>query len=85
MTPTLTLTSASRYATQYHLWALGVGTVISGYFFGWQTLLAGGWGGAVLTWGLVTILYTCLTMSIAEIASALPRAGVAPTPRGGGP
>ena len=34
-----------RYARVYHLWAMGVGAVVSGDFFGWQACLAGGFVG----------------------------------------
>ena len=34
-----------KYAKPYHLWAMGVGAVISGDFFGWQACLAGGFAG----------------------------------------
>ncbi len=59
-----------------HLWALGVGGVISGNYFGWQTgLLAGGFGGmAVATLGIAA-MYVCLVFSIAELSAALPNAG----------
>ncbi|HEY3441717.1 MAG TPA: amino acid permease [Paludibaculum sp.] len=59
-----------------HLWALGVGGVISGNFFGWQTgLLAGGFGGLLLATVLIAAMYVCLVFSIAELSAALPDAG----------
>lgn len=59
-----------------HLWALGVGGVISGNFFGWQTgLLAGGFGGLLLATLLIAVMYVCLVFSIAELSAALPDAG----------
>jgi ethanolamine permease len=59
-----------------HLWALGVGGVISGNFFGWQTgLLAGGFGGLLLATILIAAMYVCLVFSIAELSAALPGAG----------
>ena len=64
-----------RTAGTVHLWALGVGAVVSGFFFGWQTLLKGGWGAAVTIWGLATVLYGSLAFSVAELAAALPQAG----------
>ena len=36
-----------KYARVYHLWAMGVGAVISGDFFGWQACLAGGFAGEI--------------------------------------
>ncbi|CAM9541871.1 unnamed protein product, partial [Heterosigma akashiwo] len=31
-----------------NLWAIGVGAVISGDFFGWNFVLSGGYGGALI-------------------------------------
>lgn len=59
-----------------HLWALGVGGVISGNFFGWQTgLLTGGFGGLLLATFVIAAMYVCLVFSIAELAAAMPEAG----------
>jgi ethanolamine permease len=58
------------------LWALGVGAVISGDFFGWNFgLAAGGFGGLLIATGVVAILYVCMVYSIAELSTALPHAG----------
>lgn len=58
------------------LWALGVGAVISGEFFGWNFGLgAGGFGGLGIATVVVAILYICLIFSIAELSAALPHAG----------
>ena len=58
------------------LWALGVGAVISGDFFGWQFgLLAGGFLGLLIATLLMAGLYICLVFSIAELSAALPNAG----------
>jgi ethanolamine permease len=52
-----------------HLWALGVGGVISGNYFGWQTgLLAGGFGGLLLATIVIAAMYICLVLSIAELS-----------------
>lgn len=65
-----------RTAGWVHLWALGVGGVISGNFFGWQTgLLTGGFGGLLLATLVIAAMYICLVFSIAELAAALPSAG----------
>jgi ethanolamine permease len=58
------------------LWALGVGAVISGDFFGWNFGLAAGgfWGLAIATF-LMAIMYLCLVFCIAELSAALPHAG----------
>jgi len=58
------------------LWALGVGAVISGDFFGWNFgLAAGGFGGLAIATFLMAIMYLCLVFCIAELSAALPHAG----------
>ncbi len=37
------------YARVYHLWAMGVGAVIAGDFYGWQACLAGGFTGSQIS------------------------------------
>jgi ethanolamine permease len=65
-----------RHAGAASLWALGVGAVISGDFFGWNFgLVAGGFGGLLLATVIATLLYAGLCASIAEMAAALPHAG----------
>ena len=65
-----------RHAGVLHLWALGVGAVISGDFFGWNFgLTQGGFGGMLLALGVMTLLFACLCFSIAEMSAALPHAG----------
>ncbi len=65
-----------RYAGVGSLWALGVGAVISGDFFGWNFgLAAGGFGGLLLATLLITALYAGLCFSIAEMTAALPHTG----------
>src|SRR5712692_2314896 len=65
-----------RHAGVVHLWALGVGAVISGDFFGWNFgFLAGGFGGMLMALVLVTLLYIGLSFSLAEMSPALPHAG----------
>jgi ethanolamine permease len=68
--------SLRKTAGWVHLWALGVGGVISGNYFGWQTgLLAGGFGGLLLATIVIAAMYICLVLSIAELSAALPDAG----------
>jgi len=68
--------SLQKTAGWVHLWALGVGGVISGNFFGWQTgLLTGGFGGLFLATLVIAAMYVCLVFSIAELSAALPSAG----------
>jgi ethanolamine permease len=65
-----------RFAGVWSLWALGVGAVISGDFFGWNFgLLAGGFGGLLVATALVAVMYIGLCFSIAELSPALPHAG----------
>lgn len=65
-----------RFAGVWSLWALGVGAVISGDFFGWNFgLLAGGFGGLLIATGIVATMYVGLCFSIAELSPALPHTG----------
>jgi ethanolamine permease len=58
------------------LWALGVGAVISGDFFGWNFgLAAGGFGGLLVATFFIAIMYVAMVLSIAEMSTALPTAG----------
>ena len=65
-----------RYAGIWSLWALGVGAVISGDFFGWNFgLTAGGFGGLLVATGIIALMYVCICYSIAEMSPALPHSG----------
>lgn len=64
-----------RHAGVLHLWALGVGAVISGDFFGWNFGLLSGFGGMLGALAVITLLYIGLCFSIAEMSPALPHAG----------
>jgi ethanolamine permease len=65
-----------RYARVWSLWALGVGAVISGDFFGWNFGLAsGGFGGMLVATTIITVMYLGLCFSIAEMSPALPHTG----------
>ena len=65
-----------RHANWVLLWALGVGAVISGDFFGWNFGLdAGGFGGLLVATALMALMYLCMVYSIAELSTALPHAG----------
>jgi ethanolamine permease len=59
-----------------HLWALAVGMVISGEYFGWNY----GWGtagtiGFLVATLLVTVLYICFIFSFTELTTSIPHAG----------
>ena len=65
-----------RRAGFWSLWALGVGAVVSGDFFGWNFGLdAGGFGGLAIATGLVAVMYLGMCCSVAEMAAALPHSG----------
>ena len=65
-----------RHARVWHLWAMGIGAVISGDFFGWNYGMAeGGFGGLIVALLAMTAMYAGLCFSIAEMAPALPHAG----------
>jgi ethanolamine permease len=65
-----------RHARVGSLWALGVGAVISGDFFGWNFgLAAGGFGGLFVATVIITAMYAGLCFSIAEMSPALPHTG----------
>jgi ethanolamine permease len=65
-----------RHAGVFHLWALGVGAVISGDFFGWNFgFVAGGFGGLLVALALITMLYIGLCFSLAELSAAMPHTG----------
>ena len=68
--------SLRRYAGVWSLWALGVGAVISGDFFGWNLGLAvGGFGGLAIATAIVATMYVGMSFSIAEMSPALPHTG----------
>ncbi|WP_020498205.1 ethanolamine permease [Sciscionella marina] len=55
---------------------LGIAYVISGNYSGWQFGLAlGGWGGLLIATALMAVMYTTMTLGLAELSSALPVAG----------
>ena len=65
-----------RHAGAWSLWALGVGAVISGDFFGWNFGLAvGGFGGLAVATAIIAIMYIGMCYSIAEMSPALPHTG----------
>lgn len=65
-----------RYAGGWSLWALGVGAVISGDFFGWNFgLSVAGFGGLLVATIIIAIMYIGLCYSIAEMSPALPHTG----------
>lgn len=59
-----------------HIWAIGVGLVISGEYFGWNYgWQAAGTIGFLIATVLVTILYLTFIFSFTELTTMIPRAG----------
>src|SRR4029077_20074388 len=59
-----------------HIWAIAVGLVISGEYFGWNY----GWGvsgtvGFLISTLLVTVMYLTFIFSFTELTTAIPHAG----------
>lgn len=62
--------------TPIHLWAIGVGIVISGNYFGWSFGLSeSGYLGMLIATIIIAIMYTFLSLGISELSTALPFAG----------
>ncbi|WP_257670458.1 ethanolamine permease [Parapedobacter tibetensis] len=60
----------------FALWALGVGYVISGMYFGWNLgLEKGGTLGMAIATVAVMLMYITFTFSYSELACAIPKAG----------
>ncbi len=68
--------SLQKVLKPIHLWALAVGLVISGEYFGWNY----GWAvagtvGLLISTLIVTVLYITFIFSFTELTSAIPNAG----------
>src|SRR5512134_2570617 len=65
-----------RHAGVWSLWALGVGAVILGDYYGWNVgLSVGGFGGLLIATAIIAVMYYGLCYSIAEMSPALPHTG----------
>jgi len=69
-------TALKKVLKPVHLWALAVGLVISGEYFGWNY----GWGvagtmGFLIATVIVTVLYITFVFSFTELSTAIPHAG----------
>lgn len=65
-----------RAAGVFGLWGLAVAAVISGDFSGWNFGLdVGGFGGLLIAFGILVIMYYGLIFSIGEMAAAMPHTG----------
>src|SRR5689334_21086860 len=59
-----------------HIWALGVGVVITGEYFGWNFgLPAGGPVGVLIASLIVCVLYLAWVLALSELSVAMPFAG----------
>jgi len=66
----------TRYAGMFLIWALGVGYVISGEYFGWNFGLdQGGFGGLLIATILIAVMYVTMVLCISEMATSLPHTG----------
>jgi ethanolamine permease len=62
--------------TPLHLWAIGVGIVISGHYFGWNFGMAGsGYVGMLVAVVITAVMYTTMVLCIAELATLMPYVG----------
>ncbi|AEE48493.1 ethanolamine permease [Haliscomenobacter hydrossis] len=69
-------TTLKRALSPIHLWAIAVGLVISGEYFGWNY----GWGAAgtvgfLIATVIVTILYITFIFSFTELTTSIPHSG----------
>ncbi|PTW90869.1 ethanolamine:proton symporter (EAT family) [Microbacteriaceae bacterium MWH-Ta3] len=65
-----------RAAGVVGLWGLAVAAVISGDFSGWNFgLESGGFGGLLIAFGVLIVMYYGLIFSIGEMAAAMPHTG----------
>ena len=69
-------TQLKRVLKPVHLWAIAVGLVISGEYFGWNY----GWGvsgtiGFLIATIIITIMYVTFIFSYTELTAAIPHAG----------
>jgi ethanolamine permease len=69
-------TQLKRVLKPVHLWAIAVGLVISGEYFGWNY----GWGvsgtvGFLIATIIITIMYITFIFSYTELTTAIPHAG----------
>lgn len=65
-----------RTAGRWSLWGLAVAAVISGDFSGWNFGIgAGGFGGMLVAFGILIVMYYGLMFSIGEMSAAMPHSG----------
>ena len=65
-----------RVLKPIHLWAIAVGLVISGEYFGWNLgWQAGGTIGFLIATLIITVMYITFIFSYTELTTAIPHAG----------
>lgn len=65
-----------RTAGVFGLWGLAVGAVVSGDFSGWNFGIDfAGFGGMLIAFGILVLMYFGLVFSIGEMAAAMPHTG----------
>ena len=65
-----------RSAGVWGLWGLAVAAVVSGDFSGWNFgVAAGGFGGLLVAFGILVIMYYGMMFAIGEMAAAMPHSG----------
>ncbi len=70
------MSQLKKSLTPTMLWGLGVGYVISGMYFGWNLgLQEGGTLGMAIAAFFIVIMYVTFSLSYAELACAIPKAG----------
>ncbi|MFM2156157.1 MAG: ethanolamine permease [Bacteroidota bacterium] len=69
-------TALKKSLGSIHIWALAVGLVISGEYFGWNYGWAsGGPMGMFIATLIITVFYLCFVFSYTELTTAIPDAG----------
>jgi ethanolamine permease len=70
------MSQLKKSLTPTMLWGLGVGYVISGMYFGWNLgLQEGGTLGMAIATFFIIVMYVTFSLSYAELACAIPKAG----------
>lgn len=66
----------TRSAGVWGLWGLAIAAVISGDFSGWNFGVgAGGFGGLLVAFGILVVMYYGMMFAIGEMAAAMPHSG----------
>lgn len=66
-------TNLQKALTPMKLWAIIVGAVVSGMYFGWNYMFEGtNFAGALIATAIVTVFYVTFVLSYSELATAIP-------------